>query len=82
MTAPRQTAIDWQPRLAREDDVPALEALIPVSVRALQAPYQALQRTAAGRRGCHRRVPWPPSLWVVRRPKHTRRLSYATFHYI
>lgn len=29
----------WQPRLAREEDVPALEALIPVSVRALQADY-------------------------------------------
>lgn len=29
----------WQPRLARESDVPALEALIPLSVRALQAPY-------------------------------------------
>src|SRR3989475_8325821 len=34
-----QTAMDWRPRLAREDDLPALEALIPVSVRALQAPY-------------------------------------------
>jgi len=39
LSAPRNTAIDWQLRLAREDDVPALEALIPVSVRALQAPY-------------------------------------------
>ena len=29
----------WPLRLAREADVPALEALIPVSVRALQAPY-------------------------------------------
>ena len=29
----------WPLRLARESDVPALEALIPLSVRALQAPY-------------------------------------------
>ena len=29
----------WPLRLAREVDVPALEALIPLSVRALQAPY-------------------------------------------
>jgi len=48
MSAPRQTAIDWQLRLAREDDVPALEALIPVSVRALQAPwYSPAQMEAA-----------------------------------
>lgn len=31
--------MEWQPRLARESDVPALEALIPLSVRSLQAPY-------------------------------------------
>ena len=41
MIAPRQAIRDWQPRLAREGDIPALEALIPVSVRALQAPYYA-----------------------------------------
>lgn len=29
----------WPLRLARETDVPVLEALIPLSVRALQAPY-------------------------------------------
>jgi GNAT superfamily N-acetyltransferase len=34
-----RTTIDWHPRLARDGDIPALEALIPVSVRALQAPY-------------------------------------------
>jgi GNAT superfamily N-acetyltransferase len=39
MTAPRQVATNWQPRLAREDDIPALEALVPVSVRGLQALY-------------------------------------------
>ena len=39
MTALRKAKIDWQLRLAREGDIPALEALIPVSVRALQAPY-------------------------------------------
>src|SRR2546427_8634764 len=43
-----QTAMDWRPRLAREDDLPALEALIPVSVRALQAPhYSPAQMEAA-----------------------------------
>jgi GNAT superfamily N-acetyltransferase len=39
MNSPPQTARAWRPRLAREDDIPALEALIPLSVRALQAPY-------------------------------------------
>src|SRR5438132_14308044 len=48
MTVPLQTTTDWRPRLAREDDIPALEALIPVSVRALQAPYySAAQMEAA-----------------------------------
>jgi len=38
----------WRPRLARETDVPALEALIPISVRALQAlHYSAAQMQAA-----------------------------------
>jgi GNAT superfamily N-acetyltransferase len=32
----------WPLRLAREADVPALEALIPLSVRALLAPYYSL----------------------------------------
>jgi hypothetical protein len=31
-------------------------------------PNQALQRTAAGRRGCNRRVSWPPSLSLGRYP--------------
>jgi N-acetylglutamate synthase-like GNAT family acetyltransferase len=31
--------VPWPLRLAREFDVPALEALIPLSVRALQSPY-------------------------------------------
>lgn len=39
---------DWRPRLAREDDIPALEALVPISVRALQAAhYSAAQMEAA-----------------------------------
>ena len=38
MTPAPKVAVDWKPRLAREADIPALEALIPVSVRALQAP--------------------------------------------
>ena len=29
----------WIPRQAREEDIPALEELIPLSVRTLQAPY-------------------------------------------
>lgn len=48
MSAPLQTAIDWRPRLAREDDIPALELLVPVSVRALQAlHYSPAQMEAA-----------------------------------
>lgn len=38
----------WIPRLANEKDISALEQLIPLSVRALQAPYySAAQMTAA-----------------------------------
>jgi N-acetylglutamate synthase-like GNAT family acetyltransferase len=38
----------WQPRLARDSDIPALAQLIPISVRALQAPYYtAAQMEAA-----------------------------------
>ena len=48
MTTPFQTVIDWQPRLAREDDIEELEVLIPLSVRALQAPhYSPAQMDAA-----------------------------------
>lgn len=44
----QQNLMDWQPRLAREDDIPALEALIPLSVRALQAAhYSPAQMEAA-----------------------------------
>ena len=40
--------IDWQPRLAREEDIPALEELIPLSARELQASYySAAQINAA-----------------------------------
>jgi len=39
MTAPTRIPMSWTPRLAREDDIPALEELIPLSVRTLQAPY-------------------------------------------
>ena len=42
------SATDWAPRLARESDVPALERLIPLSVRALQAVhYSPAQMEAA-----------------------------------
>ena len=39
--------MDWRPRLAREDDIPALEALIPISVRALQAHHYSLAQMEA-----------------------------------
>jgi len=38
MKSPDSTVV-WTPRLAREDDVPALESLIPLSARTLQASY-------------------------------------------
>lgn len=38
-TPPVSETKTWPLRLARDADVPALEALIPLSVRALQAPY-------------------------------------------
>jgi hypothetical protein len=31
--------MDWQPRLAREGDIPQLEALISVSIKRLQAHH-------------------------------------------
>src|SRR5437868_11349150 len=38
----------WQPRLASEDDIPRLEALIPISVKSLQAHhYSPAQMRAA-----------------------------------
>ncbi len=38
----------WRPRLANENDIPAIEALIPLSVRGLQAAhYSAAQMDAA-----------------------------------
>jgi len=37
----------WPLRLAREEDVPALETLIPLSVRALQAPYYSSMQIEA-----------------------------------
>lgn len=39
---------EWSIRLATADDIPALEVLIPLSVRTLQAPYYSeIQREAA-----------------------------------
>jgi GNAT superfamily N-acetyltransferase len=37
----------WPLRLAHEEDVPALETLIPLSVRALQAPYYSTSQIEA-----------------------------------
>jgi N-acetylglutamate synthase-like GNAT family acetyltransferase len=47
---PGKPPTPWSLRLARESDVPALEALIPLSVRTLQAPYysQAQMDAALG----------------------------------
>jgi GNAT superfamily N-acetyltransferase len=40
--------MNWKPRLSSEDDIPALEALIPLSVRGLQAAhYSSVQMNAA-----------------------------------
>jgi len=39
MTHPARITMDWTPRVALAADVPALEALIPISVRTLQAPH-------------------------------------------
>jgi N-acetylglutamate synthase-like GNAT family acetyltransferase len=40
--------MNWAPRLARDDDIPALEEIIPLSVRSLQAPhYSPAQMEAA-----------------------------------
>jgi len=44
---PPRPAADWPVRLAREEDVPSLEALIPVSVRVLHAPYYSPAQTEA-----------------------------------
>jgi len=38
----------------------------PFAMRPNETPNHALQRTAAGYRGCKRRVPWPPSLSLGR----------------
>jgi GNAT superfamily N-acetyltransferase len=47
MTTSQKFPIDWHPRLAREEDVPALEELIPSSVWELQAPYYSPAQMAA-----------------------------------
>jgi len=39
MTHPASITMDWTPRVALAEDVPALEALIPISVRTLQASH-------------------------------------------
>jgi hypothetical protein len=37
----------WRPRLANEDNIPALEALIPISVRTLQVRQTYVWRVEA-----------------------------------
>ncbi|MEQ1748352.1 MAG: GNAT family N-acetyltransferase [Prosthecobacter sp.] len=39
--------MNWMPRLATLDDISALETLIPLSVRVLQAPYYSAAQMAA-----------------------------------
>src|SRR5882762_3976192 len=39
--------MNWRPRLAREQDVPALAELIPMSSRILQAPYYSTDQIEA-----------------------------------
>ena len=39
--------MNWQPRLARDQDVPALAELIPMSSRILQAPYYSTAQIEA-----------------------------------
>lgn len=43
----------WRPRLANEDDIPALEALIPISVKTLQVrqTYEMARRGNARQSG-------------------------------
>jgi hypothetical protein len=41
---PNLSETTWPLRLASESDVPALEALIPLSVRTLQSPYYSRLR--------------------------------------
>src|SRR6185295_5422979 len=46
-TAPTTPAAAWRLRLALTEDIPSLEALIPLSVRALQAPYYSSEQIEA-----------------------------------
>lgn len=47
MIASFRIPMDWRPRLAREEDVPVLEALIPASVLALQSAYYSVPQMKA-----------------------------------
>jgi predicted N-acetyltransferase YhbS len=48
MTRPFPRSLEWQPRIAREDDIAALAELIPLSVRELQADtYSSAQMETA-----------------------------------
>ena len=47
MSASLQGAIEWRPRLARDEDIPALETLIPVCVLTLQAAYYSVPQMEA-----------------------------------
>ncbi len=47
MTAAAEGSVAWKPRQAIDGDVPELAALIPVSVRALQAPHYSRAQVEA-----------------------------------
>ena len=45
--SPDSAVMAWRPRLARENDIPALEVLIPLSVRTLQAGHYSPEQMEA-----------------------------------
>src|SRR3954470_23538124 len=47
MESPSSPSTDWEPRVACVEDIPALEELIPVSVRKLQADYYSTTQMEA-----------------------------------
>jgi len=68
MNRPAVTTTDWTPRLARQEDIRALEVLIPLSVRTLQAPYysSAQMESALGPVfGVDKQLIWDGTYFIV-----------------
>ena len=68
MTRRARIAMDWTPRLAPAEDIPALEALIPLSVRTLQAPHYSRAQIEAALGtvfGVDRQLIWDGTYFVV-----------------